>query len=306
MNTNLPIIGSPSRTETASRCHRRHFVADVLCLKPRKREEMHLAFGTVIHAAAAEWWRTGDQLKTMTALTNAWSEHREYLDNTKLSFDLAMGMMTGYCGQAQLTPAGTAYDADSPPNLRAGKIVSIEQRIVLDLGLEARLAFQLDRLTDDDGFVLTDTKTAGRFDKHWFEQWARSLQQKLYRVAIREHYNRPVERHYIEGVLKKLPTQIEYVPLPVWSDAELAEAVRQFKTICQKDARLVARAMKVGGEIDVNELFDLAVNWTEFNPHDCDSYGVKCPVYDVCQADPDDRVGMLLADFEHVPPDYLD
>ena len=51
MNIELPITGSPSRTETAARCQRRHFVDNILCQRPRERSEGPLVFGTVIHEA---------------------------------------------------------------------------------------------------------------------------------------------------------------------------------------------------------------------------------------------------------------
>ena len=49
MNIELPITGSPSRTETAARCQRRHFVDNILCQRPRERSEAALLFGTVMH-----------------------------------------------------------------------------------------------------------------------------------------------------------------------------------------------------------------------------------------------------------------
>lgn len=304
MNTTLPIVGSPSRIEVGSRCHRRHFAADVLCLKQNGRTEDALAVGTVIHAGAAENWRSGDVELAVLATREAYRQEEERMSG-KFTGGVLEKIMRGYCGQAQLIPGDNGTFVKK-------RIVALEQRVVMDFGIEARLAFQLDRLvaSEEPGglelWTLVDTKSFTRADREWREQWSLSLQQKLYSVAIREQYKRRIDAHFIEGVAKKLPTEVLYVPLPDWDDDQLDEAVMQFRRVCQKDAKIVAMATGLDGAIDVDLLFELAVTHTEFNPHDCFAYHSPCPLLEVCNAPFAERVGLLKADFTHSPPAYLD
>ena len=303
MNTNLPIIGSPSRTEIAARCHRRHFVSNIACYQPRWGKAASLAFGTVMHAGVAEWWRTHDAAQADVALRQEWFNETLTLDaQQKLTIELASAMLASYCADAG--PAGEADDNGEWVS------VAIEERVVLELSPLARLSFQLDRLmrnrlTDEHALVDTKTRSSWRRDL-WQAQWGLSLQQKLYQYGVAKHYGITLDHHYIEGVLKSLPSEITYVQLPIWGESELAEIVDQFVSYCQRDAKLVARATLPGDTIDLDKLITLAITQTDHNPHDCRSYNVPCPMLDVCKAPHADRLGLFLQGFEYVEPIYLD
>lgn len=212
-------------------------------------------------------------------------------------------MMQRYMVEAKLAGAHWAADDDR------WQPVSIEERVILTGDPRGTLSFQIDRLVQHldqpELVVLVDLKTASRLTRYWERQWPLSLQQKLYRYAVRRAHNLEVTAHYIEGALKNVPTELKYVELPDWSDAELEEAVECFMTLVQKDAAIVARAMREDGTVDVDTLTHLALTETEFNPFDCFSYGGECPVYRLCTAEPSLRSGLLNAEFEFVEPLYL-
>jgi len=300
MNINLPIIGTPSRTELAARCHRRHFIGDVLCLKRKKRDECHVSVGTVVHAGAAKWWGTSDVGAAIQRAHEEYEELRQWITMPEYTPEFVCEhLIRRYTEQASV--AGL-FEPEG------WEIVTIEERVVLNLGPEATISFQLDRLVQDADrqLVLVDTKTAGRIDKRWRQQWVLNLQQKLYAYSVREVYGRPLTAHFIEGLEKSPKAPLEYVPLPLWSDGELTEAASLFRRLVQRDAALVAEATGMGGVVDLDRLYELAVVATDFNPHDCFSYGRECEMFKICTAPVEERVGLLKDEFEWVAPLFLD
>jgi PD-(D/E)XK nuclease superfamily protein len=300
MNIELPIIGTPSRTELSARCHRRHFVGDVLCLRKKDRDECHVSVGTVVHAGAAKWWSTGSVDTAMFAAREEYAALEQWMTIPEYTPEFVCEhLIRRYTEQASI--AGI-FEPEG------WEILSIEERIVLPLGPEATISFQLDRLVQDEErrLVLVDTKTTSRIDKRWKSQWLLNLQQKLYSYSVREVYGRPLAAHFIEGLEKSPKATLEYVPLPLWSDGELQEAASLFRRLVQRDAALVAEAMGVGGVVDLDRLFELAVTVTDFNPHDCFSYGRECELFKICTAPVEERVGLLKDEFEWVQPTFLE
>lgn len=289
MQTSLPVTISPSRAALALRCNRRHVVADVLGFVPRHETVPHRSFGIAKHAAAAAWWRTGDEAAATAALEAAWDSKIE--SETKLTLELARFMVRYYCADAKIAGDHWASDSVWTP-------VAIEDRITLPLTPEVMLTFRVDRLvqceeTDPPAYVLVDTKTTSRLSNYWRRRWPTSFQQKLYAAAVEEHYGIELDGHYVEGVLKSAPSEIEYVGLD-WPRAVRHEALAQVRRLAERDKRLIEAA-------DGNEqrLIELALTATDANPDDCFAFNRRCELYDLChQTAPDARAGALLSDFE--------
>ncbi len=263
---------------------------------------------------SAEWWRSSTtdiadeyaRARAEAVLLNSYEQYPALASDKKHTFDLAIFMLRYYMDEAPL--AGGFWAAG-----QAGwEPIAIEERIIIDLG-DIKLSFQLDRLVrlpSHDLTVLVDLKTAGRMNKNWERNWPLSLQQKLYRWAVREHYSLDLSGHYIEGLLKDVPCDLKYVELPDWSDAELAEAVELFKTLWQRDATLIRSCSTINAEtmtyeVDIAKLTEVGLTETTTNPFDCYSYYTQCPMYDICQAPPNQRVALLEESFEWVEPLYL-
>lgn len=281
-------------------CHRAHVVQDILSLRLIKRDEAAMSFGTVMHAGAAAWWKTGEAEAAREAVRTSYTlpENLRFLENDRThTLGLAGFLINEYVRIAQ--PVGW-FEA------KGWEPVAIEDRVVFDLGHDlAILSFQMDRLyrNEKGEGVLVDTKTAGRMDKRWHEKWGLSLQQKLYAYAARERYGVDLIGHFIEGILKKMPTEVKYVPLPIWGKSTLDEAMTQFVAVCQKDAAIVAGAIGDDGLVDMERLFQAAVTETDFSPEFCGRWGRPC---ELCALPPEARVGTLLADYEIVTPTYLE
>lgn len=286
---------------------------DICGLQPLARSTAALNFGTVMHSGAAAWWRTSSPSAVQEAMNAKWLESfpSEYASDQRGGHTRSLSeYLAGvYVGTALAGGGHWAAEAASWEPL------AIEERVILNLGPEGTLSFQLDRLmvgtlgNGEKVHVLTDLKTAGRIDKRWRNKWVMSLQQKLYRWAVEEKYGVRLtgSGHYIEGLWKDMTCrQPEYVQLPDWSDSELEEAVMLLKRVCQKDAALVARCQMVGGAIDLDKLLLLAVTETDTNEYDCFTYG-ECPLYaGVCTKPVSERVGTLRALFEYVEPTFLE
>lgn len=309
LNITLPIVGTPSRTEQGIRCHRKHFVGDNLCLQPRQRDEASMSWGTVVHAGAAEWWRTGVLAAALAAADASWTEYQRWLEpRSELSREMTAAVVQGYTEQALL---GAGHWAAKLPGWEP---FAVEQRVVVELDPRARISFQMDhgaKHAQSGSTVLVDTKTHGRqsgyFRRDWERKWQFHPQQMIYQWVLRTQYGVEGDlEHYIEGVARDVPTKVSYLRLPTYPMDVLAEAKEQLVRICQKDAEIVARATEVDGTVDGDKLLHLALTETEYNPAECFAYGQQCGLYDVCTAPTAQRAGLVKDRFEYVEPVYLD
>jgi len=306
MPAKLPIIATPSRSETTARCYRRHSIADVAYMQRTGTVEPPLAFGTVIHAGSAEWWLTRDYNRVMQALHNSYHDPENYphlVDNPKHTFALAVSMLEVYMEKATLM--GDHFCKDE----KEWSIIEIEERCELELP-HGLLSFQMDRLLrfhspSPTPYKLIDTKTAARLDTRWRDRWSRSLQMKLYAYGVKEKYG-SVPLVEIEGVLKTVGSDVEYVLLPVWSDGELEEAVMLVDWFLQQDTRWLEKATLEDGSVDMVKLLELLLTKTPFNSDDCFAYYKPCPLLDCCSSLPEQRVSLLLSDFEEFVPKFLE
>jgi hypothetical protein len=266
-----------------------------------------MEFGSVIHDGVPVWWDTGDRAAVQAAVRASYARRERWLPGPKElhTLELAEFMMVGYEAQGKIAGDHWAHAAGD------WRIWFAEERVIVDLGLEARLSFQMDRIATRSGetemYVLVDTKTASKYywGKRWRQQWPRSLQQQLYQWAVKNVYEIELDGHFIEGMKKDVPLEMEYVELPLWSDAQLEEAVDQFKRWMQQHAELVERCKTDAGEVDVDLLFTTALTETDYSPTSCFDFG-GCPFLPLCEAEPGDRLGLLYDGFEYVPPTYLD
>ncbi len=312
-NTSLPLTITPSRFGGAAACQRRHFAEDVVCIRPTGTRAPALAFGTVIHAGVAAWWRTRNWMLVEEAVRSAFLAEPDLVGDAKLTEALAWSMLQNYVHTA--SPVGGHWSSELSAEYNVA-FKAIEERVVFDLGPLAALTFQLDRLAvvssegieDQEHYhILVDTKTAGRLDKRWRSQWPLNLQQRIYRYATPRHYGLgKIDGHYIEGVLKASPSTVEYVALPDWDEATLDEDVSFLKRLVQRDAKLVADSMLADGTVDAALLLSALVTKTDYDPGHCHDYGRDCALLPVCSANVADRTGILLAQYEYFEPSFLE
>jgi hypothetical protein len=287
MKIELPVVLTPSRAENGSSCHRRHVLQDVL--ERGKYRSPSLDAGTIIHAGAAAWWLGKNVAQ---AVEEAWNKQPPQTD--KLSLPMIQAIMADYPARAKL--AGPLDDGE-------WQLVSVEERLSKKIG-EVVLSFQTDRVLrhkQSGRFLVVDTKSAGRLNRQWEQKWPQSLQMKLYKAGNELIYDAPFDIA-IEGVLKDVPTKIQYVLMPDWSEAMLAEALNQWEVIARKDAELIERAT-INGEVVVDLLFELATHATEFDAGSCFDFNTACQFLEICQAEPNERAA-LLKQYQEIPSEY--
>lgn len=271
---------TPTRVELASRCYRRHVLTDIM--EKGLYKSAAASFGNVIHAGVAEYWRSLDISLMLKAVTDEYTKYQNDM-NDKHSLPLALSMMEQYAEKA----------------VKAGVYNDIYQTVMIEERMEYKIdglkfSFQLDRLLswENTQLVLVDAKTASRLDARWRSQWPLSLQMRLYKRAIEDMFDMPVDI-VIEGLEKKLPLKIEYYPCPDWDKDQLDEAVEQAKRIYAKDEALLSVYFNNGED----EFIEAALR-SEFNYGDCHAYNFDCPFLPLCGASPSHRKGMLM--------DYID
>lgn len=285
---NIPIVVTPSRIELGQRCHRRHVLGDAL--QRTRYKSPSLGFGSVIHAGTGEWWPSGDVLLAYSALAGEYKHQFDQNPQQELTLALANSMLAEYMVKANLA---------GPFGSDGWQLVSTEDRLEVPLKLPdgdlATLSFQTDRVVwngKTEHLVVVDTKTAGRFDKKWMRQWETSLQMKLYKAGVAKVYDIDPENIdiVIEGVLKDVPSRIQYVVCPEWSEGLLNEAVEQAARLAIRD--------KIA--LTASDPEEYAVNRTDFNYQSCFEYGVECQFRRLCTADPNQRVALLRSEYHKV------
>jgi len=245
--------------------------------------------------AAAHWRHRDDPDWSNAALEDAWLAEFGGVDTEKYSLEMARAISEGYRRQAEFAPLvpGTFIP------------IMIEERIEVPIANHI-LTFKIDRMMGDgtqDKMVFVDTKTAGRLGAQWAKGWDISLQMKLYKLGVYLKWGK-VPDGVIEGVLKKVPTRIEYVLLPEWDMDILREAEQQFMMIANQDDTLLKLATRTDGVIDMDVLWNIASTLTPFNDNDCYAYGRPCPFLDVCNTTPSERLPLIKVNYETYEPDW--
>ena len=300
----LPVIITPSRVELGLRCQRRHSLADIL--QVASYYSPSLEFGSVIHTGAASWWNDDGEGSAMAAEWNKRFTMNPRVNQGDLSLEMANAMMAAYRQNAKL--AGP-FDAEGP-----WQLVSVEERIEVPLGLglvdgekrKAKLSFQTDRVVwnkANQHLVVVDTKTTGRLDKRWARQWETSLQMKLYKAAAVAAYDMDPANVsvVVEGVLKDVPSRIQYEVCPEWSKDMLEEAVNQARIVAIRDWDLIASRDDANVPRD-KHLVELDIlTHTSVNYMSCAEYGVICPFYQLCTAEPSERQAILHGEYWEIP-----
>ena len=297
----LPVVITPTRAELAARCHRRHFLADVL--GKARYFSPSLEFGSVVHDGVASLWlsqRNKSPSNFHQVISDSWAKHK--VESESLTQALAIRMIEDYAAKASIAGPFT--------NQGNFTLVDVEQRFELPFQ-DMKLSFQCDRIVhdiDQNWLVIVDTKTAQRLDVKWDRQWETSLQMKLYRAGAMKVFQTGGKVDVvIEGVLKHAPSDIRYYVCPEWSEGLLLEAQRNAYTIAALDRDIIESALvEKAGKLapDLDKVLDLAVNYTPTNYFDCYSYGVECPFRRLCVADPDQRVPILKAEYFDIEGEY--
>lgn len=299
----LPVTITPSRSELAARCHRRHFLADIL--GKARYFSPSLEFGSVIHAGVgAVWLNRKDQTQPTwdAALEAEWAKRK--VESDSLTLALAKSMLKDYEQKALI-----AGPLTSQGNF---KLVDIEQRFEIPLR-DIKLSFQTDRVAfdkDQNWMVIVDSKTAQRLDARWDKQWETSVQMKLYKTGAKSVFATGGRVDVVvEGILKHAPSDIRYYVCPEWSDSMLAEAAFNAYQQAKMDEDLILKGSDIVALRDSldhvhpkpvpnqKKIEELAVRYTPFNYADCYAYGVECPFRRICTADPEHRVSILNAEY---------
>lgn len=299
----LPVVITPTRVELANRCHRRHFLADIL--GKARYFSPSLEFGSVIHAGVAAHWlklKDGSQLDPFVAMNAEWTKRK--VESDSLTLPLAEAMLRDYQQKASL--AGPFTDQGN------FKLVDVEQRFELPLR-DSKLSFQMDRVVydqDQNWMVIVDSKTAQRLDSRWDKQWETSIQMKLYRAGAMQVFQTGGRVDIVvEGILKHAPSDVRYYVCPEWSESLLKEAVHQAYMAVSLDRELIEQSSDVvnlanlDGEIEqkllpnADKALILGVAMTPVNYQDCFSYGIECPFRRLCVADVEHRVDLVKAEY---------
>ena len=300
------ITVTPSRVELGHRCYRRHAIADQL--KRVKYFSPSLEFGSIVHAGAAAWWSSeGDGNVARQEAVNAVKLEWDNRFNSgtgaspgdSLTVDLAIGMIEYYTKTAELSGAFSLEPGE-------WQLVATEERLEVPLGPNMVLSFQNDRIVwnkQTSHLVIVDTKTAARLDYKWKRQWEVTDQMKLYKKGASIAFDISPEKVdiVIEGLLKKVPSSLEYVVCPPWDEGTLDESWRQAVSIAQRD-----RALMLESDMprDVGKVeYDALVN-TDHNYQCCYEYGVECPYRGLCIAPPDERVSLLRGEYFQIEGEY--
>lgn len=277
----LPVILTPSRTQTALNCYREHWLAHREGLVKRGEEDgPALAFGTAMHAIAAEWWRS--KLEHRPAECAVVASEQYLPEDAVHNHDVLLRLASAYCRIAQA--GGTEH----------GEIVMAERRLEVTTPGGFILSFQCDRLTRVDGKLrMIDLKTVARPDMRWLKQWATDMQMRLYAWGIREFMKEPVEIqvegcHKATGELILVPVELE--------DWMLDQAIATFDEVCRRDKEAIE------GEADA--VFGVYVP-PEHNLSACYRYGRMCDYYEVCTAPPEQRSVILNVEYEVKEIDFF-
>lgn len=310
----LPVVITPTRAELGARCHRRHFLSDVL--GKARYFSASLEFGSVVHAGAAAFWLGRDWNEAVRLEWGKRFDANPQVSQESVSLQMATAMMEHYVKNAKI--AGPFSDQG------IWKRVDVEQRFEIPLR-DLTLSFQCDRMAynaDENWLVVVDTKTAARLDPRWDRQWETSLQMKLYKAGAKHVFATGGRVDVVvEGLLKHVPSDLRYYACPDWSDGMLAEAAHNAYVIADMDRDLIEQASTEPAlvipvhrnhklEPDVKlvpnqqRAEELAVRFTPVNYMDCYSYNVECPFRRICTADIDERVGILRGEYFETEGEY--
>lgn len=167
------------------------------------------------------------------------------------------------------------------------------------------ITFKIDRLLHHpqrDTLMIVDTKTSARMDDNWVKSMRRSLQQRLYAKLAGDHYGKPVEYVFIEGLAKKqTPGFVRYEQANVsWDQDYIDEALAVASDVMMADMSTLMHAYTSHNlEADASEelldaaLLEVAATEASFNPGDCRSYFIDCAFMEVCDSNPNERVALL-------------
>lgn len=309
MKIDLPVVLTPTRVEGAARCQRRHAINDILA--KGKGKNVAGAFGNVMHVGvgglhkAIEFDGLAEAGQpAYAALQAEWSKQGIAGLAEKYTIEKASTMLEAYLTGYQRVGGFEAADE--------WRALSIEERIRIPIkDSEGKtlfvLSFQIDRSYINKAktkIVVVDLKTVTRPDNKWRASWYQSVQMKLYAWGCKQVYGIDDVQFVIEGLDKNAKPKLHYVMLPQWSDAMLNETLQLFIKKAAADEKILLSALDSDGNVDIFKLEDAVLNDTEFNRHDCESYGQTCAYLPLCNAEPEQRRGLLHAEYEGIEADY--
>ena len=329
MRISLPKEGSPTRTELALRCYRRHWFENVMEYWPEGSEKPASArFGNVMHQGVAQWWKNKllarPELIALTAsplyIANdpyaAMALEYERLGasfetETVHTLELADSLLAYYTEVAKPAGGHWASEQEGWEVLVLDGQPMIEQRCEVVTPGGFKLRFQIDRIVTLPSHklnVLVDLKTAGSnrrlkvpaFYKDWSGQWDISIQLRLYKWGVKEKFGVDVDVQ-VEGLLKVIPSQLRYHACPDWDEDWLNEAVMLFDGVCREDEKNILHNMEGLGyerKPDVAALLEFGATQASCNYMDCHAYYTPCQFLPLCTAKPSDRLAMINSNYK--------
>jgi hypothetical protein len=295
---------------------------DLVQLQPLgARRDANLFFGDLLHQGTAQYWRNlmddegfpkGDPLRslqTAIALTDQlwtkgatdvnWTDRSAYMTQ-----DLLNVMLEEYAKAARI---GGDIHSD-------WRILELEERhdmVIWDRTktICALLSYQTDRLLESaDGTerAIVDTKSASSLGDRWRRSLEQSIQQRLYAYLEEDRLGAPIDYVIVEGISKKSPIgALEYAWLNMtWDHDYLTEA----KELALHEAGLDTSFVRALGEdFQWEDALRVAIREpmvASFNTMDCQSYFRTCEYESICFANPDERFGIAMGDFQYAPKDY--
>lgn len=319
----LPIVMSGTRSELSGRCHKRHLGTDVLQIGDY--DSAAALFGGHTHKMAAEWWRC------LQAEVSGPEAYQRALAAGLDGFP-AEGYASGHTiDLMRLVTESYAKNASLSGGLPGNwELVSLEVRQTIEYA-GVTLPFQMDRLLrnkDDGTHVLIDTKTSSYPGDDWKQQMAWSIQLRWYNWAgARYHGIDQIDHTVVEGIDKQgrvktkgavlyhwasmgwspeyVQEAVDFVMRQAWRDKDFITAVWARYDQIRLDQHKVTRLpLTPKSDLDWATLrlaaLEVLAEWPDFNYQDCHSYRVKCPFMKVCGANPGDRLGLLIGEYESV------
>lgn len=324
----LPVLTSPSEVELTHRCHRRHVLGDIL--RHASYQSPSAIFGTHAHRGAETWWQETiiqgkDHAQSVQVAVDASIDKWKVPDSGYHTKDLMKSVISHYCQNAQLQGSLVGE----------WELVHLEQRALAVIEFESQegpdkfaLSYQIDRLLQNKNnpleYASIDLKTASKLSDLWEQGMSQSIQQKLYNILTQEKVfndhggeEEVIMHSLVEGIQKKGGIKMQYVwPSLMWTPGLLQEAMNLSIQAAHMDEQAIMLILNEASDLfaakdpdeskveDVQKIYNVALRVascaTAFNYMDCRSYYFDCPYTSVCNSDPEDRLAILLDQFEHI------
>ena len=146
---------SPTSLDTYLSCPRKYYYIYVALIEPIARK-VDFAFGTAIHAAVAEWYKSKDKIKAVKAFADSWVAQK-VKGTQKKNLEVGILVVGKYC---------EAYANDN--SIFDPKLIECRTKIEMPNG--TILSGIIDRVKREENYIaVVDTKTSSwPLTDYWF------------------------------------------------------------------------------------------------------------------------------------------